>query len=179
MRFKVIVAFLFLTSIVVGSAHAQRQLILLKNEKVLLRLYPGDEIIFSLKGEKEPIRSYVNNISDSSVTIHRDEIAFHSIDRIYFTRGNFMNVVGGLMVVGGIAYFAIDQFNLVVVHGEGFDIDQNVSIASASLIGVGLPLMLLKKKSQKVGGRFRLRMADKGSAFYQPDLRKDASAGFD
>ena len=179
MRFQVVVLLFFLCSVTVPAVHAQKQLILLKNEKVLLRLYPGDEIIFSLKGKKEPIRSYVNNISDSSLTIHRDEIAFHSIDRIYFTRGNFMNVVGGLMVVGGIAYFAIDQFNMVVVHGEGFDIDQDVSIASASLLGVGLPLMLFKKKSQKVGGRFRLRMADKGSAFYQPDLRKDAGLGVD
>jgi hypothetical protein len=178
MRFKIAVLF-FLMCVSVLKLCAQKQLILLKDEKVLLRLYPGDEIMLSLNGKKEPIRSYVNNISDSSVTIHRDEIAFHTIDRIYFTRGNFLNVVGGLMVVGGAAYFVIDQFNLVVVHGEGFDIDQNVSIASASLIGVGLPLMLLKKKSQKLGGRFRLRMADKGSAFYQPDLRQDVGGGFD
>lgn len=158
-----------------GTVAAQKQLILLKGEKVVLRLYPGDEFTFTKKGNRTIIRSYVNNISDTSVVAHKDVVPFNEIDRIYFERSNFGNVVGGLLVTAGAGYFLIDQFNIVVVQGEDPDLEKRVVIPSALMLGAGLPLMLFKKKYQKTGGRYRLRMVDKESVFYKPDLRKDAS----
>jgi hypothetical protein len=157
----------------VQTAFAQKQLIVLKDQKVLLRLYPGDEFIFSLKGSKGVRKSYINNLFDTAVVAHREVIAFHKIDRVYFKRGKFANVVGGMLVIGGVGYFLIDQINVVLVQGEKANIDENVGVASAVMLGAGLPLLLMKKKYTRIGGRYRILMVDKGSGFYVPDIRRE------
>ena len=153
---------------------AQKQLVLLKRENVVLRLYPGDEIILKLKNSKRVLTSYVNNIADTAVVIHLDTIPFHKIDRIYFRQSKFYNVIGGVLVIGGAGLFLIDQFNSIVVQGEKPRIDGWVTDISVPSIAVGLPLMLIKKKSQRIGYKYRLLMVQKGSPFFRPDAR-----GFD
>lgn len=160
----VLIAFLPLRS------YSQKQLVLLKREKVLLRLYYGDDFNYRLKGSKITRYSYVNNIYDTAVLAHKDVVPFHKIDRIYFEHSSFGNRIGTALVIGGVAYFLIDQFNTVIVHGEKATIDEGVATTSAILVGAGLPLMLIKKKSQKIGGKYRLLAVEKGSAFYLPDL---------
>jgi hypothetical protein len=157
-----------------GQADAQKQLIVLKKEKVLLRLYPGDEFIFTMKGSSKIRKSYINNLFDTAVVVHRDVVPYHKIGRIYFKRGNLLNVVGGLLVTGGVGYFVIDQVNVVVVHGEEANINSGVAISSAIMTGVGLPMMLAQKKYVRLRGKYRVLMVDKGSGFYMPDLRRAA-----
>jgi hypothetical protein len=149
-------------------AEAQKQLVLLKRQKVVLRLYPGDEIVLKLKGSKRIRTSYVNNIFEDAVMIHNDTIPFHKIDRIYFRQTKFYNKLGGALVAGGAALFLIDQFNVVVVQQESPSLDSWVSNVSLSSIAVGLPMMLIRKKSQRPNGRYRLMLAREGSSFYVP-----------
>ena len=99
-----------------GSAVAQKQIVLLKKEKVLLRLYPGDEFIYRLKGDDQKRTTYINNLSDTSVVTHRDTVPFHTIDRIYFQQKKFYNTVGTALVIFGAGLFFIDQFNHVIVQ---------------------------------------------------------------
>jgi hypothetical protein len=146
--------------------------VLLKREKVLLRLYYGDDFNYTLKGSKTIRYSYVNNLYDTAVLAHKDIVPFHKIDKIYFTHSSFGNRIGTVLVIGGVGYFLIDQFNQVIVHGEKATIDENVAVTSAVLAGVGLPLMLIKKKSQRIGGKYRLLTVEKGSSFYLPDLNR-------
>lgn len=150
-------------------SYAQRQLVLLKGEKVKLRLYPGDEFIYRLKGSKKIYNSYVNNVFDTAVMVHRDIIPFHKIDRVYFRQSSFANVIGGLLVTGGVGYFLIDYINVAVVQGDNYETDGGVTKASISLVAIGLPMLLIHKKSQRLKGRFRLLKADKGSPFFVPD----------
>lgn len=149
---------------------AQKQLVLLKGEKVLLRLRYGDEIVFRVKGSKTVRESYVNNLFDTAVMAHKDIIPFHKIDRVYFKRSNLTNVVGGILLIGGAGYFVIDQFNTVVVQGHEASLDDNVTRTSVSMVAVGLPLFLIRKKSQRIRGRYRLFTANYDSPFYQHDL---------
>ena len=153
------------------AAFSQNQLVLLKNEKIKLRLYPGDDFVYRLKGSKTIHTSYVNNISDTAVVAHNTIVPFYKIDRIYFKHHNFKNVIGGLLVVGGIGYFAIDQLNVTLVRGDKANLDEGVTTSSVVMVGAGLPLLLINKKSEKLGGRFRLLFVKKGSAFYRPDPR--------
>jgi hypothetical protein len=146
----------------------------LKRQDVVFRLYPGDEIVFRLKNNKRVRTSYVNNISDTAVVIHLDTIPFHKIDRLYFAQTKFYNTVGGVLVIGGAGLFLIDQFNSIVVNGEKPRLDGWVSNISVPAIVVGVPLMVIKKKSQRIGYKYRMMMVQKGSPFYQPDPR-----GFD
>ncbi|HEY3405561.1 MAG TPA: hypothetical protein VGK59_19395 [Ohtaekwangia sp.] len=152
-------------------SHSQKQLVLLKGEKVLLRLYPGDEFVYRLKGSKEVHTSYVNNLYDTAVMVHNEIIGYHKIDRVYFRQSSFANVVGGLLVVGGVGYFLIDFINVALVQGDSYSADDSVVKASVAMVAVGLPLLLIHKKSQKLGGRYRLIEVDKGSPFFMPDPR--------
>ena len=151
---------------------AQKQLVLLKKEEVLLRLYPGDEFIYSLKGDKRKRTTYVNNISDTAVVTHRDTVPFHRIERIYFPQKRFYNTIGRALVIFGAGLFLIDQFNIVVVQGNSPDVDAGVSRISLFSVAAGLPLMLIKKRSQKMQHGIRLMMAEKSSPFYLPDTRQ-------
>ncbi len=156
-----------------GIAQGQKQLLLLKGENVLLRLYPGDEFVYRLKGSKTIRTTYVNNLSDTSVVTNRDTVPFHMIDRIYFGQKKFYNLVGSALVMFGSGLFLVDQINTVLVHGEDPSLDNWVSTVSVTALAVGLPLLLIKKRSQKLKYRYRLLTVNKGSVFYVPDMRKN------
>jgi hypothetical protein len=169
---------LFLLLIVLPyAAQSQKQLALLKREEVLLRLYPGDEFIYKLKGSNAVRRTYVNNISDTAVVTHRDSVPFHRIERIYFEQRKLYNTVGRALVIFGVGFFLIDQINVVLVNGQSPSLDRRVTTLSLSSLAVGLPLALIKKKSQKLKRPHRLLMVEKGSPFYQPDTRETIPSG--
>jgi hypothetical protein len=147
-------------------AQGQKQLVLLNREKVIMRFNPGDEFTISLKGEKKKWDSYINNLFDTAVVVHKTIVPLHKIDKIYFTHTGLVNLIGKFLVVGGVGYFVIDQFNTVIVQGDKASIDEGVATVSASMVAVGLPMMLIKKKFQRIGGRYRLMTVEEGSPFY-------------
>ena len=138
----------------------------------MLRLYPGDELVYKLKHDETKITTYVNNLSDTAVVTHRDTVPFHRIERIYFEQRKFYNTIGSGLVIFGAGLFLIDQFNVVIVQGDSPSLDDRVSVISLSSLAVGLPMMLIRKKSQKLKYRTRLMMVEKGSGFYRPDTRE-------
>lgn len=142
-------------------------------------MYPGDEIILKLKNGKIIKKTYVNNLFDGIVITHNDTIPFNTIDRIYFNQATRLNIIGGTLVFAGAALFVIDQVNNTIVHGNDFNLDDGVSIASISVIGVGLPMMLIKKKYRKLNYKHRLLVVKKGSIFYRPDPRGNMSPYLD
>jgi hypothetical protein len=161
----------FLTLCLTIPGISQKQLILLKKETVLLRLYPGDELIIKLKGRKEVVTSYVANLYDNAVVAHRDTIPFNKIERIYFTQSKFYNRMGYFLVIGGAALFLIDQINVVAVQHQDPSLDSRISAVSISALLVGIPMILLKKKSQKLNYKYHLLTVKKGSIFYKQDPR--------
>jgi hypothetical protein len=154
------------------QANAQKQLVLLKKQKVILRLNPGDDFVYSLKGVKGIRKSYVNNLYDTAVVAHQTVVPFHKIDRIYFRRSSFVNVLGGLLVIGGAGIFLIDQLNTVVVQGEDPALDDRVVAISVTGLALGLPLMLIHKKSQRMKAGYHLLTVKKGSVFYTEPPRQ-------
>jgi hypothetical protein len=158
--------FIFFVITLGGNCFAQKQLILLKGDKLLLRLNPGDDIVYRLKSSKDIRSTYINNLSDTAVVTHSDTVPYHHIDRIYFKRSTFANKVGWILVVGGTGFFLIDQFNSVVVDGNKAELDEGVTTTSLIMIGAGLPLILTKKNNVRMGGSKRLLMVAEGSPFY-------------
>lgn len=137
----------------------------------MLRLYPGDEIILKLRGSKKLKKSYVNNLFANEVVTHRDTIPFHKIEKIYFHHHSRLNVIGTALVFGGITLLVIDQINHSVVQGNDWSVDSGFTTTTLGVVAVGLPMMLLKKKSEKINYRNRLMVVSKGSIFYKPDTR--------
>jgi hypothetical protein len=160
---------LFIILLSEHAGYGQVQLVLLKHERVVLRLNPGDDFIYKLKNSRTIKSSYVNNLSDTAVVTHSEVVPFHTIDRIYFSQSKFYNRVGSALFVGGAALFLIDQFNVTLVQGDKPNLDSGVSITSLAMVGAGLPMMLIRKKSQRIKHKYHLMMAKKGSPFYQPD----------
>jgi hypothetical protein len=158
---------LLLVLLATPFVHAQKQLVLLKGQRVILRLYPGDDITFREKGFSSVRHSYVNNLSDTAVVTHNDTIAYHTIDRLYFRQSRFYNVLGSALVIGGTAYFIIDQVNELAVHGNKASFDQGVNRISIPAVIIGLPLMLMRKKSQRLTPKYHLLMVKPGSIFYK------------
>lgn len=155
-----------------GGAQGQKQLIVLKRQDVLLRLYPGDEFIYRAKDQRRVITTYVNNLTPTAVITHRDTVPFHTIDRIYFKQHRFYNTVGAGLVIFGAGLFVIDQANVVLVNKQSPSLDSRVSTLSLGSLAVGLPLAFIKKKSQKIRYPTRLMTVEKGSGFYRPDTRE-------
>jgi hypothetical protein len=173
-RVKIFVGILLVWCILLtapGDSYGQKQLVLLKKEKVILRLYPGDEIILRTKGSHTKMTSYVNNLSDTAVMLHQTIIPFYKIDRLYFKHSSFGNRFGAMMVVGGVTYFLVDQFNTIVVQGEEATWNKNVGNVSVAMVAIGLPLWLIKKKSQRIKPGYKLLTVEEGSPFYLPELQ--------
>lgn len=168
MKIAFVICLIFLT---LPSAFAQKQLVLLKGEKVILRLYPGDEIIWRNKGSKQVLTSYVNNLFEGRIVTHRDTIPFNKIDRLYFRQTSRMNVIGSGLVGAGVLLFTIDFVNHTVLQGNETSLDNGVTTASIAMVAAGLPMALIKKKSQKVNYKYRLMTVSKGSGFYRQDTR--------
>lgn len=154
------------------DACSQKQLVLMKRQTVLLRLYPGDEITLKVKGSSGKRVSYINNLFDDAILIHKDTVPFEKIERIYFDQQKFHNRLGINLMVAGATLFLIDQLNYTVIQGNEASLDSWVSRTSLTAVGVGLPLWLAKKKSQRIDGRYRLVTIQQTSPFYKPDLRK-------
>ena len=158
-----------LLAVMAYPARAQKQLVFLHHETVLKRYNPGDDIVFKLKGSDDVIRSYVNNLSDTAVVIHADVVPFRKIDRVYFVQHKFYNTLGTLAVLAGVGYFLIDQLNRVVVNKDKPGLTASVSRFSITTIGIGLPLMIFKKRSQRIDYAHQFLTVKKGSVFYKPD----------
>ena len=178
MRSTAIILLILMLTVAANEVLAQKQLIILKKEKVVLRLYPGDEFVYTLKSSpREVRRSYVNNISDTAVWAHDEVVSFHKIERVYFQQRTLWTDAGPKLIVAGVVLFLADQLNTVVVQNEDASIDKGVLITSAALAGAGVVMTVTKKKYQTIGGKYRFRMVDEDSPFYQPDLRHDISGG--
>lgn len=163
------VILIFCSMLFLPCAHAQKQLVLLKRQHVILRLYPGDDIVYREKGERSIHHSFVNNLADTAVVTYNDTIAYHNIDRLYFRQHKFYNVLGSVLVIGGIGYFLIDQINELAVYGNKASLDKRVDRISIPAVIIGLPLMLLRKKSQRLTPKYHLLMVKPGSYFYKPN----------
>ena len=64
------------------------------------------------------------------------------------------------LVVGGVGYFLVDQFNNIVINGNRGRIDERVLRTSAIITGTGVMMKVLKKNKVKLKRNWRLRIVD-------------------
>jgi len=160
--------FLFIPLIFLFSySFSQRQLLLLKNGHVMHRFYPGDDIYLKLKGSPDRIHSYLNNILEDALVLQKDTIPFHTIERTYLYESATRNSNGAKLVVAGVLLFGIDFANQEWIQKKEYDASSGVTIASGVLVAAGLPLMLIKKKSQIISYKYRFLMVKVGDPLYR------------
>ena len=123
---------------------------------------PGDTIRYQLKGEEEWTVQILEKFTDEGAlrftidTVELKQIAALDIyDRDAARRRN--RNFGTTIAIAGLAYALVDQFNIVWQHGR-FDISPKV-LATSGLISAGGGLWALAgRPTQKVKGRWRLRI---------------------
>jgi hypothetical protein len=130
---------------------AQKQLVFLKNDKVIARFTEGDLFQFKLK-KGELKRGYITELTDFTlITSALDTIPFSSLRKISMRgqrRASSLAVLGSGLLMGGLGYIAIDQVNTLVGSTKsGFDSSDQTALIVA---GVGAALYFIKPKYKRI-----------------------------
>lgn len=157
--------FIFLFSI--SSLYGQKQLVLVKKEAVVVRYTEGEYMRCKLKN-KQKKEGKILELTETHVITTNDTLAITSIEsfnlkgkrKIDVTRG-----IGGLLFLGGLGYFAIDQINRLVVDGAQ-DFDEKGAIISLSVAATGAAILFIKRPYKKVYGH-TLKTIDYTSRLYR------------
>jgi hypothetical protein len=166
-RFAVILFFTFMLADIV--CHAQKQLVFLRGDHVMLRFTEGDRFLFKLSNGKK-VEGYIAELNDFSlVTSALDTIPFLKIRKVSL-RGqrhqSFLKRIGALMLAGGLGYIAIDQANVLFGSSKsGFDESNQLALGVA---GAGTLMLLIKPKYQRVSRGTTIRTIDYKSHYYLP-----------
>ncbi|MEK6481376.1 hypothetical protein WJR50_27790 [Catalinimonas sp. 4WD22] len=158
---------LFLSFLLLSHiSYGQRQLVVLKYNEVVARFNPGQAFSFKYKGNSEKVSTYIRDISDSAIITYDDTLSIYEIDRIYFRQHAFHQTLGAALVIVGVGRFVVDQINNLAVHGNKPSLDSEVNQFSISTITVGLPLLLIRKKSQKMLYKYKAIIVENDSYLY-------------
>ena len=162
-----VVLFLFLQ--LSCSAYGQRQLVVLKGDRVVQRIHANTFFDVRTKEDRSIYRGFLVEADEFSFITSRDTFSIREVEAISTgKRRTFWSVVGSLMTTGGAGYFLIDQFNRYVVYGGRPAQDPVVWKAAGVLIGIGFPLSKVKRRWDKPGrGNVRLMSVDFSSRFYR------------
>ena len=150
-----------------SSSFGQKQLVLLKGERVVHRFLPGDYVYIKIKNDPVRYHTYINNILDDAVVLGEDTISYRAIERTYTGQRKFLPSLGKTLIQAGVGLFLIDQFNSVVVQGNKATLDRGITTVSIACVVVGLPLMVIRKEGEEIGKKYRLFPADSRSPFYK------------
>ncbi len=153
----------------IGSLYGQKQLVLVKRESVVVRFTEGEYMKCKLKN-KEKREGKILELTDTQVITSNDTLAITSIESLYMKGKRKVNVtrgIGGLLFIGGLGYFAIDQINRLVVDGAE-DFDEKGAIISLSVAATGAAILFIKRPYKKVYGH-TLKTIDYTSRFYELD----------
>ena len=118
--------------------------------------YFDDVIVFRIQGEDHFNKDIILALTDSTIIFPGGKIQFTDIEQIKPPTKKWMAATGGTLVIAGIGYYLIDQFNQLY-SGNGLSNDQGVMRTSIVLVGVGAGLIFLSKKKVKVKKNWRLR----------------------
>lgn len=149
------------------QSYAQRQLVVLKYDEVVAHFSVGQNFAFKYKGNSDKISTYIQALSDTEVITHDDTVSLYEIDKIYFEQHAVHRTIGAALVMAGVGRFLIDQINNIAVHGNQPSLDSEVNQFSLSTVTVGLPLFLIKKRSQRMLYKYKAIIVNQDSHLYQ------------
>lgn len=164
------IIFSFLLILTSHLSFGQKQLVVLKYDEVVARFSPGQAFDFKYKGNREKISTYIRDISDTAIVTYDDTVSLYEIDRVYFEQHAFHQTLGAALVIVGAGRFVIDQINNLAVHGNKPSLDSEVNQFSISTVLLGLPMLLIRKRSQKMLYKYKAIIVNQDSYLYlSPD----------
>lgn len=150
------------------SLHAQKQLVLVKRDRVLGRYFEGDYIRLILKnGLRKEGR--IIELAEFSMITSNDTVQFNAIKKVKKPkgqRGGVMTGIGGFFFVGGIFYIGIDQINSALGYNPP-GLDPSVLKTSLILCTTGAILILMRPHYHRVNTGIFLKTVTRESPLYQ------------
>ncbi|MCU0370584.1 MAG: hypothetical protein MUC31_04140 [Bacteroidales bacterium] len=143
---------------------AAQKLLLVENIKTSknYKYYQGEDIIMKFQGGEGRVTDRILDMTDSTVIFDMmGQVGFSEISGIY--RVNWMiEILRGLSLLGGAAYFGIDSFNRLINHDDPVILTETMLI-SGGLVAFSFALMPFKYRKINGGKHWRLRTIDLGS----------------
>ena len=123
-----------------------------------IRFYPGQNLMFKLKGERGWNYGRIQMVHKNAVTVMDATIPFSEIRKISIRRNNyrnnFANLTAGSLIGGGALWMVMGGINTIDNrNGEG----AVLSYAGAGAVVLGLGLRTLTKRTFRISGNKRLR----------------------
>lgn len=142
-----------------SGVFAQKTLVLEKiGTSTRYAFHLGDNVKIRTKKQNVIVKSYLWNLTDSSVTIGpRTTIPLSDISAVY-KHYYFQNLMTRILFYAGAGYFILDSFNNLINREQVF-VPQTM-IISGSLIGVSMAIIPLGQKKYRIGIRWKLKIMD-------------------
>ena len=118
----------------------------------------GEQIEVKLDNDDFFTRLTIVALGDSTIITETEDYIFSSIKAVKL-RGEktWLKIAGPSLMVAGVLLFVIDATNQSVVQGGGYSVSTGVTIASASLVGVGAIFTFAGRSKIKMKKWWRLR----------------------
>jgi len=150
------------------SAHAQRQVVVMRKARVVDRYNVGDFIRYSTSSPKKFSRAQIVALTDTTIVTRKDTVLFYHIRLIeYKPTGLTVEKFGNDCIGAGIALLLGDLINVTIVQDHEYDFNRGVVIASLSMIGTGIILRIFGKDHMKIRMNNRLLIVNQSSALYK------------
>jgi hypothetical protein len=122
----------------------------------------GEEIRIKLVNERKHRKMKITGFYSDAIDFYGTKIKLTDIEsvQVEFTHGFFSPSNGKKLVIAGLAYFMVDQFNNSIVQGNEARISEQVVITSTALVAFGSLWMMLRNKTIKLGRKNRLMIID-------------------
>lgn len=101
--------------------------------------YPGDEVIFKMKGSDLEITDVITDLQDSLILFLNSYVKPTEIEyiKLEHTTGLLSPSNGPKLIIAGVALFLIDQLNYTVIQGNDFRLDEDILYTSLIMVAGG------------------------------------------
>jgi len=142
-----------------SGASAQKTMVIEKiGTSTRYAFHLGDEVKVRTKKQNLILRSYLWNLTDSSVTIgQHTTVPLSDISAVY-KRFYFQHLMTRILLYAGAGYFILDSFNNLINKEQVF-VPQTM-IISGSILGASLAIIPLGQKKCRIGIRWKLKIMD-------------------
>ena len=147
---KMFCIMLFITSSL--NSYAQRQLVLIKKNKVITRFSEGDQIRFKRKDRDFFSNGIITGISQAYIKLGDEDTTYlhqiKSIDMHGLPNSGFKTAdIGGKLVVAGALLLLLDGLNTT----NGNQISTGIIVVSSVFVGAGTFMLIFNNNFFKIG----------------------------
>jgi hypothetical protein len=152
---------------------AQKQVVVMKKDRVIQRYNPGDFIRYSTGKPKNFKYDQIVELTDTTIITRNDTIPYYKV-KLIDTQGELqsgitLRKIGYFSIAAGVILPLADLINVELVQNQesSYSLDRGVGITSATLITTGAALLLITRPYMKLQFKNRLKIVRHDSPLYK------------